>query len=99
EAPHLEKEYWQKLRDQGLVVVAIDTAEEAGPLAKARAFRQQHGLTYPIWIDADGAVRKAFAVAAYPTNVIIDGEGKIRYIAAGFNAAAIDQALQELMAK
>lgn len=38
-------------------------------------------------------------MAHFPTNVIIDREGKVRYIAAGFNAAAIDQALQELIAK
>jgi peroxiredoxin len=79
--------------------VAIDTAEEADPLTKAREFKEKHGLTYPILIDADGAVRKAFAVAHFPTNVIIDREGKVRYIAAGFNAAAIDHALQELIAR
>jgi peroxiredoxin len=79
--------------------VAIDTAEEGDPWPKAREFKEKHGLTYPILIDADGAVRKAFAVSHFPTNVIIDRDGKVRSIAAGFNATAIDQALRELMAR
>jgi peroxiredoxin len=56
-------------------------------------------VTYPILIDANGAVRKAFAVSHFPTNVVIDRDAKVRYIAAGFNAAAIDQALHELISK
>lgn len=92
-------DYWEKLRDQGVVVVAINTAEESDPVTKARAFKQRHGLTYPILIDADGTVRKAFAVYGFPTNALIDGEGKIRYIGAGFDPAGLDQALRELLVK
>jgi len=99
EAPHLEKEYWQTFRDKGVVVIGIDTAEESHPKEKAGEFRQKHELTYPILLDETGAVAKAYRVQGFPTNVIIDREGKVRYIAAGFNAAAIDQALQQLIAK
>jgi peroxiredoxin len=80
-------------------VVGINTAEEGDPLPHARAFKEQHGLTYPILIDAKGTVRKAFAVSHFPTNVVIDREGKIRYVAAGFDATALERALQELIAK
>ena len=80
-------------------MVAINTAEESDPVTKAREFKQRHGLTYPILIDADGAVRKAYAVYGFPTNALVDREGKIRYIGAGFDAASLDRALQELMRK
>jgi peroxiredoxin len=81
------------------VVIGIDTAEESNAEEKARAFQQKHGLTYPILVDGKGTVAKAYRAKNLPTNVIIDREGKVRYIAAGFNAAAIDQALQELIAR
>ena len=79
--------------------MAINTAEDSDPVTKAREFKQRHGLTYPILIDADGSVRKAYAVYGFPTNALVDGEGKIRYIGAGFDAAGLGQALQELMAR
>ena len=81
------------------MVVAVNTAEESDPVTKAREFKQRHGLTYPILIDADGAARKAYAVYGFPTNALIDREGKIRYVGAGFDAAGLGQALQELMAR
>jgi len=81
------------------VVVGVDTAEESAPVTKARAFQQRHGLTYPILIDAAGAVRKAYAVYGFPTNALVDREGKIRYIGAGYDAAGLGQALRELMGK
>jgi peroxiredoxin len=68
-------------------------------VTKARAFKDKYQLTYPILIDADGSVRKAYAVYGYPTNALIDREGRVRYIGAGFDAAGLDQALQELMGK
>jgi peroxiredoxin len=80
-------------------VLAINTAEESDPVTKARAFKQQHALTYPILIDAQGVVRKAYAVYGFPTNLLIDREGTVRYAAAGFDSAALDRALQELTEK
>ena len=81
------------------MVVAVNTAEESDPVTKARAFQQRHGLTYPVLIDADGAVRKAFAVYGFPTNLVIDRAGTVRYVGAGFDAAALEQALRGLMAR
>jgi cytochrome c biogenesis protein CcmG/thiol:disulfide interchange protein DsbE len=99
EAPHLEKEYWQKLRDQAVVVVGIDTAEHEDPMGNARHFQEQHALTYPILMDIEGKAREAFGVIAFPTNVIIDREGKVRNVVTGFDPAELDQTLQRLMGK
>jgi peroxiredoxin len=79
------------------VVVAINTAEESDPMTRARAFQQRHGLTYPILVDTEGAVRKAYAISGFPTNLIIDRDGTVRYVGAGFDATGIDRALRELM--
>jgi peroxiredoxin len=79
------------------VVIGIDTAEENNQEEKARAFQQKHGLTYPILVDGKGTVAKAYRAKNLPTNVIIDREGKVRYIEAGFNRETINKMLRELM--
>lgn len=80
------------------MVIGINTAEESHPKEKAQAFRQKHGLTYPILLDETGAVAKAYRVQGFPTNVIIDRQGRLRYIEPGFNAEAVNRTLQQLMA-
>jgi peroxiredoxin len=84
-----------------VVVIGVNTAEHRGedPLRKAREFKDKHKLTYPILVDGDGKVRGAFSVSAFPTNVLIDRDGKVRYIGSGFNATALNTALQGLMSR
>jgi len=67
--------------------------------AKARAFQQRHHLSYPILVDSEGEAQRAFGVTAFPTNVVLDRQGTVRYTEPGFNPAAIDNALQRLMGR
>ena len=78
-------------------MVGINTGEESNPQDKARSFQQKHGLTYPILLDEQAKVSAAYRVKGLPTNVIIDREGQIRYIEAGFNPEAVTKKLQELL--
>ena len=78
-------------------MIGINTGEESNPKAKARGFQQKHGLTYPILLDETGKVTQAYRVKGFPTNVIIDREGKLRYIEPGFNAEAVTNTLQQLL--
>ena len=42
--------------------------------------QEQHGLTWPSWWDGPrGAISKAWGVEGFPTFVLIDGEGVIRW--------------------
>ena len=79
------------------MVIDINAGEESNPKAMARGFQQKHGLTYPILPDESGKVTQAYRVQGFPTNVIMDREGKLRYIEPGFNAEAINKALQQLL--
>jgi peroxiredoxin len=82
-----------------VVVIGVDTAESPGtdPLQKAQEFKEKHKLTYPILMDVDGKVREAFNVYGFPTNVLIDREGKVRYIGLGFGAGSLNRMIQELL--
>ena len=80
-----------------MVVVGINIADESRPTEKAQAFQQKHGLTYPVLVDETGKVAEAYRVKGLPTNVIIDREGTVRYIAPGFNPEVVTQTLQDLL--
>ncbi len=62
-------------------------------------FQRRHHLTYPLLLDSNGEAQRAFSVTAFPTNVILDRQGAIRYTESGFNRGAIDKALERLMAQ
>jgi peroxiredoxin len=85
EAPHLEKEVWQKYRGRGVIVVGIDAGEQSDPEKNARQFRDKHALTYPILVDADNHVMEKYGVTAFPTSLVIDRKGVVRLAEVGFD--------------
>jgi peroxiredoxin len=82
-----------------VVVIGLDAGEEGSAPQKARRFRAQHRLTYPILVDEEGKSKDALGIMAFPTNLVIDGEGTVRYYEVGFNQGAIDRVLRELRQK
>ena len=47
-------------------------------------------------MDQNDAAQRAYGVHAFPTNVVIDRWGYVRYTATGFDRAGIDRILEEL---
>ena len=94
EAPHLERS-WRKLRDRGVVILGVNTQEQGAPVEKARAFQQQHGLTYPILVDSDSTVVQRYGVTGLPTSVLIDPQGKVLRILNGYDADALNSVLND----
>lgn len=76
----------RRFRDQGLVVVGVntDTADQGDP----RAFALSHGLTYPIVHDVDGVAERLFAVDSLPTLVVLSRDGKITAVRTGITTDA-----------
>ena len=84
EAPFLEKEMWQKLKDRGLQVVTVDVKESKELLDK---FIKRFNWTMPVLLDADGAVAERFGpriegvapdMSIVNGHIIIDREQRIR---------------------
>ena len=77
EAPVL-RQVSEETRDQGVRFVGINTRDNRDA---ARAFERRYGITYPSVFDADGKVLLAFRgvvpVAAVPTTVVVDRDGKV----------------------
>ncbi len=76
-------------------IVGVDQGE---PPAEVQLFVEQYGMTFPIPLDAGGAVVHAFNVQGLPTTFFIDGEGVIRKIWPGeMNSVTLTEGIQELL--
>jgi cytochrome c biogenesis protein CcmG/thiol:disulfide interchange protein DsbE len=64
----------------GLAIVGVLTYD--GP-DDAKAFVARYGATWPTVLDADGAIRNAYRVAARPQSYFIDRSGVLRKVQVG----------------
>lgn len=62
------------------VFVALGMPATQDSPAAARAFAEEHGLTFPILLDSDGAVSRAYRLRSLPSTFIVDRRGVIRQI-------------------
>ncbi|MCS6935955.1 MAG: TlpA family protein disulfide reductase [Candidatus Bipolaricaulota bacterium] len=74
EMPHLESLY-QRYKER-LLVVGINIAEESETV---RRFLERVRVTYPVLLDAQGRVARAYGVIAQPATYWIDERGQIIY--------------------
>ena len=81
EMPHFEKAY-QKYKDQGLVVLAIDIRTDNGEPA-VRKYIGELGLSFPVPMDLTGQTEQDYRVRAYPTTYFIGRDGKLREVKRG----------------
>jgi len=80
EMPHIEKEIWQKHKDNpDFALFGIDLDE---PKEKVQKFAQDIPVTYPLLLDPQGSIFYSYAEkgAGVTRNVIIDKTGKIVYM-------------------
>jgi thiol-disulfide isomerase/thioredoxin len=82
--PHL-RAWAAKYKDQGLVVIGVQTPEFAFEknLDNVRAALAFLGVDYPVAIDNEYRIWRAFDNDAWPTFYFIDTHGRIRYRVAG----------------
>jgi cytochrome c biogenesis protein CcmG, thiol:disulfide interchange protein DsbE len=71
---------WRDSRGRCLEMVGI--AEETGR-DEAAAEARRLGVGFPILLDAEGEVARAFGVTGYPHTVILDAEGRVRTVFQG----------------
>lgn len=86
EMPLLEST-WKSLQGQGkdVVFVGIDFQESS---ATATSFLRQHGITYAMVLDANGAVANKYRIASLPDTFFINRDGTV-----------VSKALQQLTAQ
>ena len=79
EMPHLEKDVWQRFKDDSLILIGIDRDE---PLDVVKKFKKEMGVTYPIALDlgANHFAKFALKESGVTRNIVIDKDGKIAFL-------------------
>lgn len=100
EMPFIEKDIWQKHKDNAsFVLYGVDRDE---PLERVKAFAKQTGVTYPLGLDpgADIFAKYAERNAGITRNVLIGKDGKIVMMTRLYNEeefASLCQKIEELL--
>jgi len=85
------QQIYNELKGQGLNLIAVNSGDPAATIVK---YRKEGKFTFPMAMDSsDGKVANLFKVQAYPTNYILDAEGKVVAAFVGFDEAAMKKAL------
>jgi peroxiredoxin len=80
EMPHLNRLY-EKYRSSGFVLlgVNVDDNSAAGTTAAAN-----WGIRFPVLLDADKRVSRLYDLSSMPSTVLIDRDGRVRYLHKGY---------------
>jgi peroxiredoxin len=80
EIPHLNKLY-DKYRSSGFVLLGVNIDEDAKVAADLAT---KLGVKFPVLLDTEKKVSRLYDMSAMPATVVIDRDGKVRYIHRGY---------------
>ena len=96
------KQWAQKYEKDGLVVIGVHTPEYGFErvIASVREQVRRLGITYPVAVDNDYRIWRAFNNQYWPAHYLIDAKGQVRYSHFGEGAYATqEQVIQQLLAE
>jgi peroxiredoxin len=96
EMPHLNRLY-EKYRASGFVLLGVNVDDDA---ANAVALATKLGIAFPVLLDTDKGVSKLYDLSTMPSTVLIDRDGKVRYVHRGYLAGyedTYDKQIRELL--
>jgi peroxiredoxin len=96
EMPHLNRLY-DKYRSSGFVLLGVNVDED---MRQASGTAAKFGLHFPVLLDADKSVVKLYDLQSMPATVLIDRDGKVRYLHRGYREgleASYEQQIRELV--
>ncbi|MFV8756307.1 peroxiredoxin family protein [Nannocystaceae bacterium ST9] len=68
----------RELADRGFTVIGLN-ADVASKRLQVKRMAELHELPYSIWLDPKNDAQVAFELRGYPTSILIDRQGKIRW--------------------
>ena len=95
EMPHLEKEVWQRFKDDDFILIGVDLKEE---LEVVEEFIQKTKVTYPFTIDKDGSFFESFTLpkAGVTRNIVLDKSGKISFLTRLFDQKEFQEMIEHI---
>jgi thiol-disulfide isomerase/thioredoxin len=91
-----------RYREQGLTIVGVHSPEfeEEKNLENLRREVTSLGIHFPVVTDNDYATWKAYDIEAWPTVVVLDKQGRVRWMHLGEGAyEATEQVIQKLLSE
>jgi len=98
EMPTLEG-LWREYGGRGLVVVGVSVDRDA-PRAVLEPYIRNHGLTFPILLDPDSRVARAWRVTGIPATFVVRPGGEVAGMATGareWNSAEMRALIETLL--
>lgn len=80
EMPHLNRLY-DKYRGSGFTLLAVNIDDDP---RTAVATAAKMGLRFPVLLDTDKTVSKRYDLGSMPATVLIDRDGKVRFLHRGY---------------
>lgn len=96
EMPHLNRLY-EKYRTSGFTTLGVNIDDDA---AKAAELAAKLGIKFPVLLDTDKKVSKVYDMGGMPATVVIDRDGRVRYVHRGYREGfekAYEQQIRELL--
>jgi thiol-disulfide isomerase/thioredoxin len=99
EHPHLQRLY-EKLKDKGLEMVAVNAADQRGPINR---YVKDNKFTFKVGVSIEGqkdaGISTMYGVKGFPTNYILAPDGRVVYAGVSFREDKILAALATLGVK
>ena len=86
EMPHLSRLY-DKYRAAGFVLLGVNVDDDA---RRAGEMAQRLALPFPVLFDSEKTVSRLYDLGTMPSSVLIDRDGRVRYIHLGYQAGFED---------
>ena len=96
EMPHLNRLY-EKYRASGFVLLGVNVDDDT---RNAAELATKLGLKFPVLLDTDKGVSKLYDLSTMPSTVLIDRDGKVRYVHRGYLTGyedTYDKQIRELL--
>ena len=82
---------------EGFTIIAVEAGDDKDEVLQ---FANSLGLTFPIWLDPDGAALNAFKNGNLPNSYVIDRSGTVRYAWTGeISLAMLEKYVTQLIAE
>jgi peroxiredoxin len=94
EMPQLSRLY-DKYRASGFVMLGVNIDDDP---RTATATAARWGLKFPVLLDADKAVSRLYDLGSMPSTVLIDRDGRVRYLHRGYREGAEDEVERQIRA-
>jgi peroxiredoxin len=87
EMPHLNRIYG-KYKPAGFLLLGVNVDEDP---ANARGLASKLGVTFPVLFDSKQSVSRLYDLSTMPSTVIIDRDGRVRYVHLGYKDGYEDE--------